>query len=667
MMSIQGSVPLSRENLLWIFAAQLSVLLPHFTHLPLWVIGGWFAVVYWRLEIFRGRRKIPGKWLKLCIVVVTVVGLLLSYDQWFALESMVALLAVAFTLKNIELVSRRDVLLSMLLAYFLVAALFVFKQTIFFTLYGIACILLLIAALAAQQSLATARPWRAFSLSLRMLLQAAPVMLLFFLFVPRLGPLWAVPQHAAKAAIGISDTMSPGDFSGLTKSVKPALYIAFEGAAPLPHQRYWRGLVYTQFDGRRWHMTEGETDKINQSNMVKQRSLSKEEPHLRYRVTQEPSHSPWLFAMVQPTSTTLGVQDTRDGRLINARPVSSRFSYQVHTWLSGKFGGREALSDIERQQNLQLPAKGNPQARAWAQELVQAGSSAEEISQQLLQYYNRSFTYTLQPPLLGSNSVDEFLFASRSGFCEHFASSYVFIMRAAGVPARVVAGYQGGEWLEQQKYLLVRQYDAHAWAEIWTRQAGWQRVDPTAAVAPERILDGLQAAAAEEFLQGLSLSRRLPGLDSVLLEWQMLNYHWYQAVVRFDGKQRQQRLQYLLQKTSRLHFLWLLVAVFIALIFSLLLLRSRMKSGARLHLPAERLYYKFCRRLARVGIKRDVGESPRAFSWRVEQQFPRFGPLVMDVTAVYEQAAYAEDIAAEKQLRRMVRGFWPIIFSGGCR
>ncbi|MFD1216120.1 transglutaminase TgpA family protein [Microbulbifer celer] len=655
---------LPRESLLWIFAAQLAVLLPQFSHLPLWLVGAWCGAVYWRLEVYRGRWEMPGRLVKLAVVTLAVAGLSLTYRRWFALEPMVALLAVSFTLKNIELVSRRDALLSLMLAYFLAATLFVFEQTIPYAVYGIFCVVIVTAALAAQQGRGSARPGRALGLSARLLAQSMPVMLLLFIAVPRLGPLWAVPQNSAGASTGISDSMTPGDFSRLSKSDKPALRIAFDGSVPPPEQRYWRGLVYSHFDGRRW--SEGEPADafgrgraaITGSKTV--RPLPEVGPRYRYQVIQEPSYNPWLFALARPDSETRGVMATAEDTLVYRAPVASRLAYQVQTWPRESTPQVTPLSAEVRRRNLQLPDDGNPRARQWASELQRRGLSGEQISEEVLAEYHGQFTYTLKPPALGRDSVDEFLFSTRQGFCEHFASSYVFTMRAAGIPARVVAGYQGGEWVEQEEYLLVRQYDAHAWAEIWLPARGWVRVDPTAAVSPERIRDGLQSAAADQFMQdSLVPLHKLAFLNRIRLQWDMINYRWYQTVVSFDSERQQGLLRRLLGEVSVSRLLLFFgVPAGVALLGLLIWLKVSAR-GPRLS-PANRLYLRFCRRMARVGLARHSGEAPADYARRIQAENPRLGGAAVRITAAYQKAAFAEDPAAEKQLRRLLRGFWPM-------
>ncbi|WP_226665001.1 DUF3488 and DUF4129 domain-containing transglutaminase family protein [Microbulbifer aggregans] len=660
---------LPRESLLWIFAAQLAVLLPQFAHLPLWLVGAWCLAVYWRLEVFRGRREMPGRLVKSIAVLLAIAGLALTYRRWFALEPMVALLAVSFTLKNIELVSRRDALLSLMLAYFLAATLFVFEQTIPYALYGILCTVIITAALAAQQGRASARPQRALSMSAKLLAQAVPVMVLLFVVMPRLGPLWAVPQNGASATTGISDSMSPGEFSQLSKSAKPALRIAFDGAVPPPEQRYWRGLVYTHFDGRRWsepgvsdgfsHWSRGRS-RLQRGAESEEQPLPAVGPRYRYRVIQEATHSPWLFAMARPNSKTRGVRETPDDTLVYKMPVANRLAYEVRSWPRESISGQDELTSWERRRNLQLPPAGNPHARQWAEKQIARGLQPEQISGELLDLFHQGFTYTLRPPVLGADSVDEFLFGTRQGFCEHFASSYVFTMRAAGVPARVVAGYQGGEWVEQEEYLLVRQYDAHAWAEIWLTERGWVRVDPTAAVSPERIRDGLQSAAADEFMEDSLLPLHKIGFVSRLrLQWDMINYRWYQTVVSFDSERQQGVLQRLLGEISPLRLAVFMAAPIILALVVLLIWLNISSRGPRLP-AASRQYLRFCRRMARAGLARNPGETPGEFAHRVARELPRLGPMAAHITAAYEKAAYAGDPAAEKQLRRLVRSFWPM-------
>ncbi|WP_346836974.1 DUF3488 and transglutaminase-like domain-containing protein [Microbulbifer sp. SAOS-129_SWC] len=651
---------LPRESLLWIFAAQLAALLPQFSRLPLWIPIAWALAVYWRFQVYRGRWDLPGRWIKLLAVVLALGGLLLSFRHWFSLAPMVALLAVSFTLKNLELFNRRDAFLSLLLSYFVAATLFVFEQSIPYAIYGCLCVVVITAGLAAQLGSHSAAPRRALGLSLRLLAQAVPLMLLLFVVLPRLGPLWAVPQSSGGASTGISDSMSPGDFTDLSRSDEPTLRIAFDGPVPPPEQRYWRGLVYEHFDGRRWSLANHRYSGGPHWQLPPARPLPEVGPRYRYRVIQEPTNSRWLFAMARPNSNTEGVEEMPDDRLLRRAPVYSRFAYEVRSWPRESLAAGPPLSLRARRRNLQLPDGVNPRTRAWVRNLRRRGLDAQQMSAALLDFFHRDFTYTLKPPALGADSVDDFLFDTRQGFCEHFAGAYVFAMRAAGVPARVVAGYQGGEWVAQEKYLLVRQYDAHAWAEIWTPARGWQRVDPTAAVSPERIRDGLESAAADEFMQDSLLPlHRISILNRLRLQWDMINYRWYSTVISFDSDKQQSLLQRLLGEVSALRMA-LLLAVPAALAL-LGILAWMWFSGRGARAPrSSRLYRKFCRRLARAGLQRRSGEAPRDFCRRVCVERPQLAPAVRAITAAFERAAYGGDAAAEKQLRLLLRRFWPL-------
>ncbi|WP_444944702.1 DUF3488 and DUF4129 domain-containing transglutaminase family protein [Microbulbifer sp. ZKSA006] len=652
---------LPRESLLWIFAAQFVALLPQFTILPLWVAFAWAFAVYWRLEVFRGRRDLPGRTLKIVVIVLTVAGLALSYRRWFALEPMIALLAISFTLKNLELVSRRDAFVSLLLAYFVAATLFVQEQTIPYALYGLLSVLVITAALAAQLGRFSARPRRALGLSVRLVAQAAPLMVLLFLVMPRLGPLWSVPQNTAAGRTGVSDSMAPGDFTELSKSSKPTLRISFDGPIPPPEQRYWRGLVYSEFDGRTWRQGYG-VDPHNGGRVYwrnGEQTLPQVGPRYRYQVIQEASRSPWLFAMAQPASESPGVGETADDRLVKRTPVFNRFAYQVSSWPREALSSPAALSPVERRRNLQLPGSGNARTRQWLASLRDRGLGAEAISSQLLSHFNRTFTYTLKPPALGRDTVDEFLFDSQQGFCEHFAGSYVFAMRAAGIPARVVAGYQGGEWVSGEEYLLVREYDAHAWAEIWLDGRGWQRVDPTAAVAPERVRDGLESAAGEEFMQdSLFPLHRIGILTRMRLQWDMINYRWYQTVVSFNADRQQNILQRLFGDLSPLRMALLLGAPILVLLLGISLWAARSGRGPKLA-PAERLYQRFCQRMARKGVERRSGEAAGDYVRRIAEERASLANYARAVTEAFELATYAGDAGALKTLRRLSSGyFW---------
>src|SRR5690606_5497213 len=322
---------------------------------------------------------------------------------------------------------------------------------------------------------------------------------------------------------------------------------------------------------------------------------------------------------------------------------------------------------------LQLPARSNPRTRAIAEQWLSEAGSAEALIQRLLRHYNTSFRYTLQPATLGKESVDEFLWETQEGFCEHFASSFVFFMRAAGIPARVVVGYQGGEYNPLENYYAVRQREAHAWSEIWLPGQGWLRIDPTAAVAPERIEQGVDFSLDEEDIQLLdnSFVAGISFLNTLRLRWEGFNYLWSRWVVGYDTNTQSAFLDRWLGGAD-VWRLALFVLVSGGVVIGTLVLAVVWGQRRKYRYPADRYYLRFCKKLARFGIPRRAGEGPRDYARRVIQQRPDLVSPVNRVTELYELASYAGNNAALGDLKRAVINFavrseltslWLITFS----
>lgn len=512
-----------RVALVWLLVAQVLVILPHLAYMPLWIAAMWLGCAAWRVQVFRMRAGYPRAWVKLALALLAGAGVWLSRGSLVGLDAGAVLLIAAFILKLVEMKTRRDALVLVFLGFFAVVVGYLFDDGFLAALYSLLPVTALLAALIGlQQSAFASRPWPTLRLAGGLLLQALPLMLLLFLFFPRLGPLWSLPMPGNKGVTGLSESMAPGDIAELGRSAELAFRVRFEGALPPREQLYWRALTMERFDGRRWAQApqwSGE-DALH---------WQKRGPELRYDVIMQPSSQPWLFALdVAQTDQT----DTRlmsDLHLQRRQPVEQRLFYRVSSWPQAL---RESSIDPRtRWRNLQLPMHGNPRARALADELRQAHAQPQALVAALLQRFNHEpFAYTLKPPATGADGVDDFLFDTRSGFCAHYAGAMAFVLRAAGIPARVVAGYQGGELNPAGNYLLVHQFDAHAWVEYWQPEQGWLSVDPTYQVAPERIEQGLEQALAgdSEYLADAPLSplryRGLPWLNDMRLAWDSLNY-----------------------------------------------------------------------------------------------------------------------------------------------
>jgi transglutaminase-like putative cysteine protease len=428
--------------------------------------------------------------------------------------------------------------------------------------------------------------------------------------------------------------MSPGTISALVLSNEVAFRVTFEGTPPGPERRYWRGPVLSRFDGRVWRAAAATP---RHPPPLEGRGTA-----LRYQVSLEPHNKRWLFALEMPLRIPRGADLDGDYRLLWAAPVRSLLRYRVDSTLEYTLGAR--LTEREREQALQLPAVVSPRvrelARAWRADRPGAGA----VVDQALGFFHREpCFYTLTPPRLGENPVEAFLLETRQGFCEHYAGSFVVLMRAAGIPARVVTGYQGGEWNPLGGYMLVRQSDAHAWAEVWLDGRGWVRVDPTAAVSPERIRRGItHTPGIREALPLLGSTRY--GRDlfrRVRLFWDNVNYQWDKWVVAF-GPQRQRAL---LRRLGFQHPDWPLMTLIMgAALVGIGLLYGGVtlwRNRPRRVDPLGAAYARFARKMAAACLPRLPHEGPRDYARRVRTQRPELGAPVQAITDLYAQLRYA--------------------------
>jgi transglutaminase-like putative cysteine protease len=655
-----------RNSLAWLLAAQTLLILPHLPRLPVWILLAWFITVLWRVQVFRGLWPFPRPWVKVMIVLLCTMGLLSEYGRLFGIEPMIGLLITAFLLKLLEMRQKRDVLIVAFLGYFVAATQFLFSQTLLTSLYILLTVTALTTALlGVHQSEGHRYPWRSFKLSATLIGQSIPLMLVLFIIMPRVGSLWAVPQPQQSAETGVSDTMAPGDFSRLVQDRATAFRVTFDGDIPPPPFLYWRGLVLSDFDGRRWEQSRINRYRGDSVNWQEEppeewrRLVQTSGEALSYQVILEPTQQHWLYALPVATSPEERIGITRDYRLVSRLPVNSRYQYRVDSHLNYRLEA-QGLSGNDRARELSLPEGFNPQslqqARQW---FAEAGSERAYIDR-VLAYFTGDFIYTLEPPLLGRHSVDEFMWQSKRGFCEHFASAFVVMMRAAGIPARVVVGYQGGELNPLKNFLVVRQAEAHAWSEIWLEGQGWVRVDPTAAVAPGRIelgLDGALSPLDADLLQdpfSLDNYSGLAFLNALRLRLEVLEYDWHQWVMDYDQQKQSGLLNDLLGAITPARLVAaLLLSGFLVLGFVACLLAFSGRSHARD--PGDKLYRRFLRTLKMRGIDRQPGEGPRALAERVERERPELNAWVAQVVRSYESYRYGQDSGELEVLRKVVK------------
>ena len=629
--AVSSSLQLEPASIPWLWMAALATLLPHFLHLPTWLSLLSACALGWRALLWKYHRPLPARgWLGL-LALVGVMGIGWEFHTFFGRDAGVALIVFAMALKPLEMRTQRDAMVLILLGFFLLLTHYFYSQSIPTGLWLLTATLLLYATLI--RIYGGAQPVRAIlRYAALLLVQSLPFMLLAFLLFPRIqGPLWGLPQDAYSGMTGLSEEMSPGSLNELIQSGALAFRVEFIGQPPEKALRYWRGPVLDEYDGTTWRAHKA-PNLGRRAAQIEPRGAS-----YQYVITLEAHNKNWLLALDLPTAWPEGSALAPTLQVLNKDPVRSRarFSFTSAPYYTANREEDRALL----QHALLLPRGINSRAQKMAQEWRNTLSSPQAISDAALQHFRQeAFYYTLRPPRLGANAVDDFLFNTRRGFCEHYASAYVFLMRAAGVPARVIAGYQGGEINPVDGFLSVRQSDAHAWAEIWLENAGWVRIDPTAAVAPSRIEQGIAAAlpAGDPLPALMRLDNEwLRGLRN---RWDATNNAWNQWVLGYNpARQRELLEQWGLAEPNWQRMtavLTALGAVFLALIAAWTLYQRRTLS------PAQRAWQQFCRRLKRLGLPRADWEGPLDFSARVARQYPEIGNLAQEAARLFARLNY---------------------------
>ena len=612
----------------WLFVAAAVTVAPHFLHQPPWltalctVLFAWAGWLWWRDQ------RLPGRWWLMLLVAGGCAAIAVEFRTLFGRDAGVALLVMLMGFKLLELKSRRDAVVVVTLGYFLLLTHYFYSQAIATGLWLLAALWIVTATLIRIHG-GTAATLRG-SLRHAAVLggQALPFMLVLYLLFPRVaGPLWGLPQDAHAGRTGLSESMAPGNIASLAQSGEIAFRVLFEGPPPAHDKLYWRGPVLEDFDGLTWRPA---------ATPPARPQLEFLSPPVAYESTLEAHNQRWLLALDAPSM--LPADTVLSGTLTaNARQrLSHRQRLRFAASLDYRFNAVE--SDAVLARNLRLPPGSNPQARRLAQSW-RAGGPPETVIDKALELFASQFFYTLRPPLLGENGIDEFLFSTRRGFCEHYAAAFVVLMRAAGIPARVVTGYQGGDRNPVDGYLVVRQSDAHAWAEVWLAGRGWVRIDPTAAVSPARIDTGIaNALGAGEPLPAL-LQVRTDWLRTLRHRWEAINNAWNQQVLGFD----RERQRDLLARLGLPDADWRNLAIILSVASGLLLavtLAWALDRRPR-HDPARQLWDKALRHLARRQVHCAPWETPLTVAAHVRATHPELAGPFDRVVAAYLTARYA--------------------------
>jgi transglutaminase-like putative cysteine protease len=640
-----------RASLIWLLAAMVLCLLPQLRWMPLW-FGALLALcVFWRVQVFRQRWSFPGRIVRLAMMILAGWGLLMHFGTLLGPEPGVGLLLVAYIYKLLEMVQRRDAYLIVILSYFVLATLYLFDTGLLITAYSLLVATVITGALIALHQTSEAHsPWTTFKAATAMMAQSVPLMLVLFVLVPRIGPVWTLSLQSEQARTGIGEEMSPGDIADLARSGALAFRVEFTSPLPPPKKLYWRGVNFSRFDGRTWYVDTTRFDERLSRQSTRFFSWQGLSEPVQYRVLIEPTQRDWLFALAWAEVDFPGAYQAEDQTWILTDGVTSNMAYEVTSYLDYRFQS-QSLTPEQRQHYLQLPSQGDPQAREFATRLWRssAGDSEQFIRSWLQWIRTEPFVYSLRPPVLQGDTIDQFLFGSRTGFCAHYAGATVFLLRAAGIPARMVAGYQGGVLHESGAYLQVHQYDAHAWVEAWLPGIGWRQLDPTAAIAPERVEQGPFLGTDPSFQMDSPLSpmrwRNQPWIAAVRNQLAYYDYLWTRWIVGYDADTQSELLSQLLGSVTpeKLGFALAVVGGGVVAVFLLLMLLAQ--RPAPLH-PADRLYLAFCRKLERRGLVRANGEAPGTFAARVAQQRPELAAQVQAFTRQYERLRYASRTAS---------------------
>lgn len=640
------SAPLQREQEAWLLAAAAPTLALHLFHAPYWLWALASLILLWRAETWWQRRPMPSRWLVMLVAFIVLFAVLAYYKRIFGREPGVALLIAFLALKTFEMRGLRDGWVCAFLCYFLVFTAFFHSQAPVTAAAAVATLLMVTAAMASL--ITPSRPMAdQLRLAGRIMLQSLPFMLAMFVLFPRIsGPLWGLPSDAFGARTGLSDIMSPGDISQLILSDEIAFRAKFETTPPSHPERYWRGPVMDHFDGRAWHAGT--------------RAAARFEPPLeagegyRYVVTLEPHNRRWLFALELPVEQPPDSRLSPHYQLLSRMPVRSRMNYEVRSVTGQRWGKAEDQQTLNA--NRDLPRHSNPRARALAQSWRRELADDEAIVQRMLSYFREQpFAYTIEPPPLGEHSVDEFVFDTRRGFCEHYSSSFAFMMRAAGVPARVVTGYLGGEINQADGYMTVRQSDAHAWAEVWLRGKGWIRVDPTAAIAPGRIESGIRAAIGDGGDLPFMAGQSLPWLRAWRLRWEALSNGWNQWVLGYNAQRQREVLTRLGMNEPDWRSMTVTLTSLCAVLVSFMVVWV-LHHRRRLD-PALQAWNQLSRKLAREGLGRHPWEGPLDYARRVGAAAPALACEMKAIASLYVASRYARhaDPRAVRELTTRVK------------
>lgn len=646
--------------MIWVMATLGVAMSLQLLRMPIWVVAVTLAPFAWRLcAELRGWRPPPAP-LRFGAIGLALAALFLSYGNIFGRSAAVSLLTVMLSMKLLETYRIRDARVIVSFSLFLCATQYLFGQGILMPLYGagvIAAAMIALAQLQRREAFAPCQEtpplgrtiYAELGFSFRILALALPAALALFLLFPRWSsPLWGVPESTLDARTGLSGSMSPGSIQQLFMDDSAAFRVDFHGRVPPQSELYWRGPVFWDFDGRQWEAS------FWSKNLEARARPSPPDASLRYTIQLEPNERHWLFALDYPAIVPHDARLTMDYLLYRKTSVTQLLRYEMAS--DPDFVDSPELSNLFRDAALELPRDLNPETRSLVERWRRDISDDRAFAERVLRHFNQEeFHYAFDAPLLGLHAVDDFLFETRRGYCEHYASAFAVMMRMAGIPSRVVTGYLGGWYHAFGDYLLVRQSDAHAWTEIWLDGAGWTRVDPTGAVSPLRVQKGsLEAVSGPRYLLDYDWVRRVRnGVD-------VMQRMWNDWVIDFGAAEQARLLSPLGIKSMSPPTLVISLLVVIAVLSALLLPVVLRIQGPIRRSPVQNAWARFLRRLRRAGVPSRPSMGALDVARIASARLPVDTDDIYRIAGLYNRLRYSPTKPDLRELKAAVNGFRPI-------
>ncbi len=640
----------NKEILVFLLSSIGLIVLPHVYHLHLAVFGFFCLLLAWRFVGIWKPERLPTFPIILLLIVSGMAILYIQHRGFLGRDGGTSLFVIALGLKLMEIKTERDLYLINYLAFIVAASQFLYEQSILMAAYILFVCCVLLATLVFINSY-VAQTSTSLKKAAVIIAQAIPMTIVVFILFPRVeAPRWLLFNDEHQARMGLSDSMEPGSITDLGMSDELVFRVKFTGAIPPSKQRYWRGPVLTQTDGKKWTQAKDlsyqqHLDKVNFSGKPYQ-----------YTLLMEPQDKNWVFALDMPADFPQILRQNANYQLVSPDELDKRTEYKLTSYLNYNTG---YLTKTEYKDARQLPGAPSDKIKQLVTQLHGFDSTPEVFINQLLNHFRKEdFHYTLTPPLMEDNPIETFLFETRYGFCSHYASAFVYLMRVADIPARVVTGYQGGEFNAVGNFLEIKQADAHAWAEVWLDKQGWVRVDPTAAIAPERIEKNIDI---NRLVPGGLISYASSGTGQAAFNllkqarqlWSNVDYNWQRWVINYNNTNQASFLSSFGIADFKTMVYWMMTIVgIITAMLSLFLLYRRPK-------PIDRtlvVYNRFLKKIAKAGLTKNTGEGARDFAERIKPKLPEQADGIEEITASFIDQRYGSKPSEDgfKRLDRLV-------------